>query len=484
MTAANDVHIDNKFLLPSLSAYRRSPIRAWLRIARDTIRGPHEGHKGIQARQEARLRDLVNYARAHSAYYRDHYAGLPEYPHLEEIPPVTKPALIARFDEWVTDDRVKLSDVEAFIADVERVGMPFADQYAVWTTSGTTGKRGIFLHDPVAMSVYTMLLLVRAHALTPGGVLRALGKHLRIAAVVATGGHFAGVSMVSMVQHRFPRLARGVRTFSIMTPLPHLVEDLNAFNPAILAGYPTAIEVLAEEANQGRLRIRPTLIVVGAEVLTPRARSKIEHTFNTRVFNQYAASEFLHGIAFDCGQGWLHVNSDWLILEPIQADGTPTPPGQPSDTVLLTNLANRVQPIIRYDLGDSITTHPDPCACGSPFPAIQVEGRHNDTLRFPNASGHSIAILPLALGTVIEKTPGVQRFQAYQTQDNELMIRLETRSDADPDAVWQHVHQRVQWFFTENGIRSVHVQRASEPPQRDLHSQKYRTVWVARLKGR
>lgn len=150
---------------------------------------------------------------------------------------------------------------------------------------------------------------------------------MRIATVIATGGHIAGASMVSLVQHRFPRLARGVRIFSIMTPLPSLVEDLNAFNPAILAGYPTAIELLAEEANHGRLAIRPVLVVVGAEVLTPHARSTIEQAFNARVFDQYAASEFLHGIAFDCGRGWLHVNSDWLMLEPIQGDGTPTSPG-------------------------------------------------------------------------------------------------------------------------------------------------------------
>ena len=54
-------------------------------------------------------------------------------------------------------------------------------------------------------------------------------------------------------------------------------------------------------------------------------------------------------MAYDCGQGWLHVNSDWVILEPVEADYSPTPPGQASHTVLLTNLANRIQPIIRYD---------------------------------------------------------------------------------------------------------------------------------------
>ena len=85
----------------------------------------------------------------------------------------------------------------------------------------------------------------------------------------------------------------------------------------------------------------------------------------------FAASEF-QAIAIECEQEWLHVNSDWVILEPVGVDHQPTPLGEPSHTVLLTNLANRVQPLIRYDLGDSVLARPDPCPCGNPLPAIRV----------------------------------------------------------------------------------------------------------------
>ena len=85
-------------------------------------------------------------------------------------------------------------------------------------------------------------------------------------------------------------------------------------------------------------------------------------------------------IAYACTEGWLHVNADWVLLEPVDAEHRPMPPGEPSHTVLLTNLANRVQPIIRYDLGDSVIAKPEPCACGSPLPAIRVEGRHDDVV--------------------------------------------------------------------------------------------------------
>ena len=89
-------------------------------------------------------------------------------------------------------------------------------------------------------------------------------------------------------------------------------------------------------------------------------------------------------------------------------------PGEPSHTVLITNLANRVQPLIRYDQGDSVTLRPDVCPCGSPLPAIRVVGRTNDTLSFQTDDLGEVRLLPLALGTVIEETPDVRRFQAAQ----------------------------------------------------------------------
>jgi phenylacetate-coenzyme A ligase PaaK-like adenylate-forming protein len=66
-------------------------------------------------------------------------------------------------------------------------------------------------------------------------------------------------------------------------------------------------------------------------------------------------------VAYDCGYGSVHVNADWVILEPVDAAYQPVAVGQPSQKVLLTNLANRVQPIIRYEMGDSVTIDPEPC---------------------------------------------------------------------------------------------------------------------------
>ena len=97
----------------------------------------------------------------------------------------------------------------------------------------------------------------------------------------------------------------------------------------------------------------------------------------------------------------LHVSADWYIFEPVDRNYRLVLRGEPSHTVLMTNLANRVQPLIRYDQGDSVTLRPDARPCGSPLPAIRVVGRTNDTLSFQTDNAVQVRLLPLALGTVI-----------------------------------------------------------------------------------
>jgi phenylacetate-coenzyme A ligase PaaK-like adenylate-forming protein len=191
----------------------------------------------------------------------------------------------------------------------------------------------------------------------------------------------------------------------------------------------------------------------------------------------YGASEFIY-IAFTCSQSCLHPNADWLILEAVDNDYKPVPPGQASRTVLLTNLANRVQPLIRYDLGDSITVSPVPCPCGSPLPAIRVEGRRDETLSFQTPEGEQVQVLPMVLITLIEDTPGVHRFQVIQTGPAVLSIRLEAVPGSDGGQVWDRVARRLQDYLATQGLSFVAVRQSLEPPHCNPISGKFRQVWA------
>lgn len=455
---------------------------AWtpISLSWDVWRATHCRPAAIAARQQARLADLVAFARARSPYYRSLYRHLPErVADVRPLPPVTKRELMAHFDEWVTNPSVTRDSVDAFLADKSLIGHSYLGRYMVWTTSGSTGEPAILVQDRRMLAVLDALRYGRAlpTLLTPHDLWKILRGRGRAAALLVTGGHYGAIALLQREFMRHSWRARITRVFSVLSPLSEIVQGLNAFRPVLIGGYATAVALLAQEQMAGRLRIQPVLVTTTAEWLAPAARERIESAFGCRVWNGYGASEAA-AIAFDCRHGWLHVNSDWIILEPVDRKYQPVPPDQPSHTVLVTNLANRVQPIIRYDLGDSVTVRPDPCPCGSPLPAISVEGRTDEILSFPTTGGEMVRLLPMALATVVEETPGVSRFQIMQTAPMAVALRLEVVSTAESERVWASVKQRMCSYLVAQGLSDVKVERAAEPPTRDPRSGKFRHVWA------
>jgi phenylacetate-CoA ligase len=392
---------------------------------------------------------------------------------------------MARFDESCTDRRVTRDQVERFIADPRRLGEAFLGAYAVWTSSGTTGTPGVYLHDTRALAVYDALEAQRLCGMGQapiGGAWLAstlrtpFGEHQRYAMVGATGGHFAGNASVERMRRIWPWAGGHARVLSILQPLPDLVRELDAFAPTVLATYPTAAELLAEEKLAGRLTLQPRELWLGGEQLVDATRARIARAFDCRVREGYGASECL-SIAWDCSHGALHVNSDWVVLEPIDRAGEPVAPGTASHSVLLTNLANRVQPMIRYDLGDSVTIGAVRCACGSPFPTLRIEGRRDDVLEFDGRDG-PVKLLPLALVTVMEDEAGAFDFQLVARDRGTLVLRLEHDDGRQPlRSACRHV---LRTYLDRNGLASVTVVDDDAPPQREPVSGKLRRVKHAR----
>ncbi len=273
------------------------------------------------------------------------------------LPVVTKSALMDRFDDWVTDPAVDLAGVTAFLADGKHIGERYLGRYVLWKSSGSTGEPGIYVQDGDALETCDALMAVHLDParFTAAHAWRIAARGGRAALIAATGDHFASIASWQRLTRNSPWIA--ARSFSIMDPLPRLVRELNAYRPAFVASYPTMLALLADERKAGRLAIDPAGLWSGGECLPASVRAEIEAAFACPVVNDYGTSECM-SIAFGCDEGWLHVNADWVLLEPVDDDFRPTPPGEPSRTVLLTNLANRVQPIIRYDLGDSVVVNP------------------------------------------------------------------------------------------------------------------------------
>jgi phenylacetate-CoA ligase len=448
---------------------------SFLGLLWDARRARKHGPAARAQRQRARLAELVAYARAHSPYYRELYKDLPARVEDPALLPVTdKKQLMTRFDAWATDREVTLEKVRAFIGNPDLIGERFLGKYLVATTSGTTGTPGIFVLDErhlavgVALTAYTL-----TKWLTIGDVIRVLGGGLRRAALHATGGHFVSVATVTRRRRSHRLLARQLKDFSVHTPLPALVAQLNEFRPAVLFGYATVVSLLAREQAAGRLQIQPVLVVVTAEGLALGEYDRIARAFGSKVGNVYGSTEVGYA-AYSCAEGWLHVWNEWVVLEPVDADYRPTPPGEPSHTVLVSNLANRVQPILRYDLGDSVLQRPAPCPCGDPLPASRVQGRAGDVFTFPTERGEQV-VLPEELAFAVADIPGLERSQVVQTTPTSLRVRLRLTAGADPDRVWRAAHTELTRRLAEHRLAHVTVERAEEPPEQSAGG-KYRTA--------
>jgi putative adenylate-forming enzyme len=454
----------------------------WAGAVADACLGAMSTRETIGVRAGARLESLVAFARAHSPYYRELYQDIDEpRPALSNLPIVARHALMARFDDWVTDPEVKRSSVEHFVSDVDNVGHAFLGQYAVWKSSGTTGEPGLFVHDANALALYDALDSVRLGSgiLGPSAALSTILMGARYAMVAATGGHYAGVSSIERLRLLAPAMSKSLRVFSLFEPLPQLVSALNDWQPSFVATHPSVASTLAAEQRAERLRIQPAAFWLGGEDLSVAQRENIRRAFECTVLEQYGASECL-SIACECARGALHLNADWVMLEPVDREFRPVPPGIMSHTVLLTNLANRVQPIIRYNLGDSVLIETEPCVCGSPFPVLRVEGRSDEIIRVQRADRRSVDLLPVALTTLIEECVESRPFQIVQAETDVLTLRIDGTRNDDGATLWERGYRALRNYLDAQDLSNVSIRRDVRPVAVNARSGKLQRV-LARL---
>ena len=305
---------------------------------------------------------MVKFARTYSLFYADKYRGLPDtITDVRQLPSITKVELMGHFDEVVSDPAVRKVEVSDYIADLDNLGKPYLSKYMVWTTSGTTGTPGIFLEDKNWDAVITAINVLRMGGeWYTGDVIRGMMKAGgNSASVFAGNGHFLGVTMLERQRNSNRSRRKRIRLIPVTLPIPEIVKQLNDLQPAMFSGYASALGLLAMEQLEGRLNIHPSIVISSAEPLSPENRSLIQQAFGVPPRNNYGCSEG-GMMGYECRQGQMHLNADWIIFEPVDADHNPIPAGQLSDRLLITNLANWVMPIIRYELGDRLTFSPDP----------------------------------------------------------------------------------------------------------------------------
>ena len=443
--------------------------RQWLR--RDARRASRPG-ADLDARVARRLSSLVDRSRTLSPLFSELYADIDNRVTLQGLPVTTKPMLLDRFDEWCTDRAVTRAAIDEFIADTGNVGQRFLGEYLCSESSGTSGVTGLFVTEESAVTV-AAALGVRNRRPPPTAVVRLMAKRMRTALIINLKGHHMGAAFYSS------RTVAGadsrVRFMSVFDPIDTLAEQLTRFDPACISSYASVVVLLAREQLAGRLSINPAVVLPFSETITAEALQLMQRAWpHAQIIDRYVSNECMF-ISARCAHRWHHLNADWVILEPVDAEYNPVPPGTQSHTVLLTNLFRRVQPIIRYDLGDSIVMRPDPCPCGNPLPAFDVVGRSGELLNF-TAAGRLRGISPTVISVTFDETPGVALWQVVRDSPMHLTARISVEADHDAEAVAQDTRRRLTEILVKSGLSTVSVDVIREPPVRNSGGKLVRIV--------
>ena len=378
----------------------------------------------LLAWQGGRLRALLRHATAASPYYREVLgpdAAGGEVP-LRELPTLPKATLMDNFDRIVTDPRLRRADLDAHLAGPDAARL-FLGRYRAFATSGTTGLRGLFVSsaEEFASWVATCLRGMAVWGLTPATRMAGLGSPSPL--------HISNQLYAALLAGR----PDGVPPLTVTTPPPEMVAALNAYQPQAMTAYPSVAAQLAEEQLDGRLRIAPTVVGTSSEVLTAEMRRRIRDAWGVEPIDFYGTTEAAVPAASRQGQAGMDILEDLVVLEVVDRHDQPVPPGTPGHKVLLTNLVNHTQPLIRYELTDSVTLAEGPNPLGLPYARIAaVDGRSDDIITFPAAGGGEVAVHPLRLRAPFTALAEVRQYQIRHDHAG-LHVRVVLRESAPAD---------------------------------------------------
>jgi phenylacetate-CoA ligase len=376
----------------------------------------------LEEHQGRALRLLREHTYERSLFYRRFHKGFTYRP-LDELPVLTEQMVMEHFDELVTDPAIRLADVEAHLATLSGGDELFNGRYRVASTSGSTGKRGLFLWDP---DEWATVLASYNRSFDWAGVGAGLTHRTRMAVVSST-----------TPWHQSARVGASVHSPWVPTlrldsgdPLDSIIERLNAFQPKVLVAYASMAHLLAEEQLAGRLRIAPRFVFASSEVFTEQMRRRVEEAWDRKPFEVYAATEPA-GIASECEQHrGMHLFEDLVITGVEDENNEPVPPGVYGHKVLVTVLFSRTMPLIRYEMSDSVKPTASPhCPCGRPFALIDaIQGREEDVLRFPAKSGGWVSVQPIVFHRVMDAVPA-GGWQEAQGPEGLTMLLSGVRED-------------------------------------------------------
>jgi putative adenylate-forming enzyme len=377
----------------------------WLSMKR---RGKFTSRKAIERYQRKRMVSYVRRLKDVPYYRHLQLLGMTDWP---RIPLMSKETMLAHFNE-LNQPGMTLNQAMSFALEAEK-SRAFSGKLngiTVGLSTGTSGQRAIFLVAESERAQWAAAIMSRV-------IKPRLFKRQNVAFFLRADGNLYSSVNSSLFQFAY---------FDIFKPMAQLVDELQKYQPDILAAQPAVLLELCSRQASGTLKIAPSSIISFAEVLHQRDKETIVQTFGVTVKEVYQCTEGFLGCT--CEMGTMHLNEDFVLVEKEFIDEERFYP-------VVTDFTRTTQYIARYKLNDILKLKKGGCACGSAATAIEcIEGRSDDVLLFINAKGEEVMLFPDVLSRRISwLCDEFDRYRVVQNDYTAISVSIECAPDRFTD---------------------------------------------------
>lgn len=209
--------------------------------------------------------------------------------------------------------------------------------------------------------------------------------------------------------------------------LIEFIELVKKKRPAMLFGYPSALAYIASYARQQNINLAKygvKVAFVTSERLYDWQRELIQEVFGCPVANGYGGRD-AGFIAHECPNKSMHITAEDIVVEILDENNQPVGMGECGE-IVITHLASKDYPFIRYKTGDVGALDTRQCECGRSLPVLKsIEGRDTDFIVKPDGT----VMHGLALIYILREVNGIKQFKITQESINHFYIEIIPDSD-------------------------------------------------------
>ncbi|GAA0345208.1 CoF synthetase [Morganella psychrotolerans] len=378
----------------------------------------------LERHQQHMLSRFIRRVLCRSPYFSP-YCALP----LAQWPEMDKALMMKYFDQMNTAG-LKVDELLecARRSESSRDFSPMVGRFSVGLSSGTSGRRGVFVVSPQEQAVWAGTMLAK---MLPDGLFA--GE--RVALFLR-----ANNNLYESVNSRW----LSFRFYDLLGDFEDNLNALVAYQPSIIVAPAQVLAEIARRKIKGECSLSPKRVISVAEVLESDGKVLLKQVFDD-VGEVYQATEGFLGCT--CEHGTLHLNEAFLYIEKEWLDERRFSP-------VITDFTRKTQPIVRYRLDDVLVIRDTPCPCGDVQTAIErIEGRCDDQLLLTDVQNKPVRLFADACNRIICNTlPAKTDFRLHQKG------RVFSLSAQCSNAELQACQQALTRYFEQQGADTSGLQ--------------------------